>query len=118
MQLSEPERAIPAFDEESIQRMEPTSSRAPVWNANEFVDGIEPTTCSFEELSGTDDLGNQLQSISVHDQVMDLAEKLNSLPELSTEWVAPSRALIERFLDLQRPRLDTKMLECFRMDGK
>ena len=107
---------VRSFDEKNIEQLVSTPARGSMWNANYFFDDTDPRSFT-EELSETEYLGGQLQSISIHDQVVDLAEKLNSLPELPEEWIVPSRALIERFLDLQRPRLDSKMLECCKMDG-
>lgn len=91
-----------------------------VWNANDILEGVEDIVLSgpsgdADEDSDTSTLQNT--PTSLHDQVADLAKKFESALDLPKEWLDPSRALLERFLDLQRPRLDPKMMECFQMNG-
>lgn len=94
-----------------------------VWSANDDLDGLSSTFAALRARAngGGDEAseGPSPAGQSLHDEIDDFVSKLDSTePDLPTEWNGAARTLLQRFLDLRRPRLDPKMMECFKMDGK
>ncbi|KAI9019894.1 hypothetical protein DFJ74DRAFT_141543 [Hyaloraphidium curvatum] len=83
-----------------------------VWNANDFFSEVSAGGQADEE-----EAGPSAAPSTLHDAVDELATKMAAASiEARKDLLGPAKGLIERFLDLQRPRLDPKMIDLLMVD--